>query len=276
MADPADWAVPFRILLPPIFTYSMTDPELGFGVSPRLLKATEALLFAADDPIGTERIAEIVTEVTGESSLDAERVEAVIEALQEAYTANERAFEIVAWAGGYRLVTREEVAPFVKAMVQDEQRQSLSRSLLETVAVVAYKQPVTRPEVDFVRGVNSDYALRKLMELELVDVKGRSESLGRPLLYGTTPAFLEQFGLNTLDDLPTIREVEDLLDDPNFDDERAQLLQLKTEEAADALGDALPESIQNVADATANDADATTSEDETKPPTDDEASASPQ
>jgi segregation and condensation protein B len=144
------------------------------------------------------------------------------------------------------------------------------------VAVVAYKQPVTRPEVDFVRGVNSDYALRKLMELELVDVKGRSESLGRPLLYGTTPAFLEQFGLNTLDDLPTIREVEDLLDDPNFDDERAQLLQLKTEEAADALGDALPESIQNVADATANDADATTSEDETKPPTDDEASASPQ
>ena len=108
--------------------------------------------------------------------------------------------------------------------------------------MVAYKQPVTRPEVDFVRGVNSDYALRKLMELELVDVEGRSESLGRPLLYGTTPNFLEQFGLDTLDDLPTIREVEELLDDPHFDDERAQLLQLDTEDAADALGDALSES----------------------------------
>lgn len=253
-----------------------SDPALGFGVSPRLLKATEALLFAADDPIGAERIAEIVTEVTGETKVDAERVETVIKALQEAYTVNERAFEIVAWAGGYRMVTRDDVAPFVKAMVQDEQRQSLSRSLLETVAVVAYKQPVTRPEVDFVRGVNSDYALRKLMELELVDVKGRSESLGRPLLYGTTPDFLEQFGLNTLDDLPTIREVEELLDDPNFDDERAQLLQLKTEEAADALGDAMPDSLQNIAEAKANDSDTATSEDETNPPADDEASASPQ
>lgn len=231
----------------------MTDPNspLGFEVSDRLRKATEALLFAADDPIGAERIAEIVADVTGETALDAERVEAVIETLRETYAANGRAFEIVAWAGGYRLVTRDDVAPFVKAMVQDEQRQSLSRSLLETVAVVAYKQPVTRPEVDFVRGVNSDYALRKLMELELVDVKGRSESLGRPLLYGTTPDFLEQFGLNSLDDLPTIREVEELLDDPNFDDERAQLLQLKTEEAADALGDALPESVHNVAEAKA-------------------------
>ncbi|MFO8231094.1 MAG: SMC-Scp complex subunit ScpB [Longimonas sp.] len=253
-----------------------SDPALGFGVSPRLLKATEALLFAADDPIGAERIAEIVTEVTGETKVDAERVETVIEALQEAYNTNERAFEIVAWAGGYRMVTREEVAPFVKAMVQDEQRQSLSRSLLETVAVVAYKQPVTRPEVDFVRGVNSDYALRKLMELELVDVKGRSESLGRPLLYGTTPEFLEQFGLNTLDDLPTIREVEELLDDPNFDDERAQLLQLKTEEAADALGDAMPDSLQKIAEAEANDADAAPSEDEPNPSEQSDTSVSSQ
>lgn len=228
---------------------SSTPPDLGFGISERLLKATEALLFAADDPIDAVRIAEIVAEVTGEAEIDAERVEAVIERLREMYSTNGRAFEIVAWAGGYRLVTREEVAPFVKAMVRDEQRSSLSRSLLETVAVVAYKQPVTRPEVDFVRGVNSDYALRKLMELELVDVEGRSESLGRPLLYGTTPDFLEQFGLDTLDDLPTIREVEELLDDPHFDDERAQLLQLDTEEAADALGDALPESVQNEAEA---------------------------
>ena len=106
---------------------SSTPPDLGFGISERLLKATEALLFAADNPIDAVRIAEIIAEVTGEAEIDAERVEAVIERLREMYSTNGRAFEIVAWAGGYRLVTREEVAPFVKAMVRDEQRFSSSR-----------------------------------------------------------------------------------------------------------------------------------------------------
>jgi segregation and condensation protein B len=101
---------------------------------------------------------------------------------------------------------------------------------METLAVIAYRQPVTRPEVDFIRGVNSDYAIRKLLEMGLADVEGRADSLGRPLLYGTTSLFLEQFGLNSLDDLPTLREVEELLDDPAFDEERAKLLQLDAEE----------------------------------------------
>jgi segregation and condensation protein B len=125
----------------------------------------------------------------------------------------------------------------VQALFVGEQEVSLSRSLMETLAVVAYKQPVTRPEVDFVRGVNSDYAIRKLMEMNLVDVRGRADSLGRPLLYGTTNRFLEQFGLMDLDDLPTLREVEELLDDPSFDEERAKLLKLDVEEATDALSE---------------------------------------
>ncbi len=217
---------------PPGFaTMSADQLPLEFREN-RLPEATEALLFAADAPMQADQMASIVADVTGNDIVAAQHIEEAIRSLEATYEEHGRAFQIVQWAGGYRLVTRESVAPFVKAMVQDEQRQTLSRSLLETVAVVAYKQPVTRPEVDFVRGVNSDYALRKLMELGLIDVKGRSDSLGRPLLYGTTDAFLEQFGLNTLDDLPTIREVEDLLEDPNFDDERAQLLQLKTETEA--------------------------------------------
>ena len=195
-----------------------------------LEEATESIIFAADEPVSSERIAEIVREVTGRTGLTAEDVELAIDHLNEEYDASDRALEIHEWAGGYRMATRSALSPFVKTLFIGEQETSLSRSLMETLAVIAYRQPVTRPEVDFIRGVNSDYAIRKLLEMGLADVEGRADSLGRPLLYGTTPLFLEQFGLGSLDDLPTLREVEELLDDPAFDEERAKLLQLDAED----------------------------------------------
>jgi len=195
-----------------------------------LEEATEALIFAADEPVASDRIAEIVAEVTGRSQPSNEDVEAAVDRLNETYAEQGRALEIKSWAGGYRMVTRSSLSPFVKTYYVEEHETSLSRSLMETLAVIAYRQPVTRPEVDFVRGVNSDYAIRKLLEMDLANVEGRADSVGRPLLYGTTDRFLQQFGLDTLDDLPTLREVEDLLDDPAFDDERAKLLQLDREE----------------------------------------------
>jgi segregation and condensation protein B len=195
-----------------------------------LEEATEAIIFAADEPVEPERIAEIVGEVTGRTDLSVEDVERAVEHLNEEYDASDRALEIREWAGGYRMATRSTLSPFVKTLFVGEQETSLSRSLMETLAVIAYRQPVTRPEVDFIRGVNSDYAIRKLLEMGLADVEGRADSLGRPLLYGTTSLFLEQFGLRSLEDLPTLREVEELLDDPAFDEERAKLLQLDAEE----------------------------------------------
>jgi segregation and condensation protein B len=97
---------------------------------------------------------------------------------------------------------------------------------METLAILTYKQPASKPEIDYVRGVDSDYALRRLLDVGLVDVVGRSDSVGRPLLYGTTARFLEEFGLSALDDLPNLREIEELLDDPAFNKERARLLML--------------------------------------------------
>jgi segregation and condensation protein B len=203
-----------------------------------LEEAAEAIIFAADEPVAPDRIAEIVADVTGRPQPSNDEVTAAVERLNEAYTDEGRAFEIKSWAGGYRMATRSSLSPFVKTFYVEEQETSLSRSLMETLAVIAYRQPVTRPEVDFVRGVNSDYAIRKLLEMDLASVEGRADSVGRPLLYGTTDRFLEQFGLDDLDDLPTLREVEDLLDDPAFDDERAKLLQLDREEgiSVDMLG----------------------------------------
>ena len=186
-------------------------------------QAVEALVFASDVPLRAEDVARAYGEVTGTEYGVAE-VEEAVGRLNAAYRTGGRAFRIQRWAGGLRMATVEEVHPFVSALFEDDEAKRLSRSLLETLAVIAYKQPVTRPEVDHVRGVNSDYALRQLLERDFVTIAGRGEGIGRPLLYATTDRFLEQFGLDALDALPTPREIEDLLADPAFNRERAKLL----------------------------------------------------
>ena len=189
-----------------------------------LERVTEALIFAADEPVASAAIAATFAGVTGNEDVDAAAVEEAVEALNRAYAEEGRAFRIQAWAGGFRMATVREVAPFVRALVAAEEERRLSRSLMETLAVIAYKQPVAKPEVDFVRGVDADYALKKLLEKRFVTVVGRSDAIGRPLLYGTTDFFLEQFGLNDLDELPRPREIEQLLNDPSFVHERTELL----------------------------------------------------
>lgn len=192
-----------------------------------LARVAEALIFSADEPVSARRIAATYAQVSGEAEPEEAAVRAAIDGLNEAYADTDRTFRIEAWAGGFRMATVPSLAPYLRAVHQEDRQRRLSRSLLETLAIVAYRQPVTKPEVDFVRGVDSDYTVRRLMELGLVDVVGRSDSLGRPLLYGTTPRFLEQFGLNALEDLPNLREIEDILNDPAFNRERARLLELE-------------------------------------------------
>jgi len=189
-----------------------------------LQRVAEALIFVADEPITAATIADVYAEVAGDDRVDTDHVGAAVDALNTEYQNTGRTFRIEQWAGGYRLATIPELAPFIKALLESERERRLSRSLLETLAVVAYKQPVTKPEVDHVRGVNADYALRKLLETRLLAVVGRDDSVGRPLLYGTTDHFLELFGIPNLDALPRPREIEELLEDPAFTRERAELL----------------------------------------------------
>ena len=186
-------------------------------------QAVEALVFASDVPLRAEDLVRAYGDVTGAEHTPDEADEA-IERLNGAYRESGRAFRIHAWGGGYRMATIEPMAPFVQSLFAHENERRMSRSLLETLAVVAYKQPVTKPEVDHVRGVSSDYALRQLLDRGLVQIDGRSESVGRPLLYTTTDLFLDQFGLASLAALPQPREIEDILADPTFNRERARLL----------------------------------------------------
>jgi segregation and condensation protein B len=158
----------------------------------------EALLFASDTPLETERIREV---------LDLESAAAARELVGELSArldTEARALQIVEVAGGYRLVTRAELAPWLVRLARARTRVRLSRPALETLAIIAYKQPVSRPEVEAVRGVNSDAVLENLLERRLVRIAGRKDAPGRPFLYETTREFLVAFGLRDLGDMPKV------------------------------------------------------------------------
>lgn len=202
------------------------DHDSSHSEFSELVRVVEALVFAANEPVSSSTLCRILTEADEElgEGVGSATVEEVVEYLNNEYEAHDRSFRIRCWAGGYRMATESDLAPFLEEMFAEERERTLSRSLMETLAIVAYQQPVTKPEVDHVRGVDAGYALRKLLERSLLEVVGRSDSVGRPLLYGTTEYFLDQFGLEALEDLPKPREINELLEDPAFEKEKTQLL----------------------------------------------------
>ncbi|MCI0451615.1 MAG: SMC-Scp complex subunit ScpB [Candidatus Latescibacteria bacterium] len=173
--------------------------------NPNLDNIVLALLFAADEPLSARKIAATIEDVTTADVKEAiEKWNA--RADQEAWSI---AIEQV--AGGYRLATRPEYAPYVSRLYQGRRRFRLSRAGLETLAIVAYKQPITRAEIEAIRGVGAGSVVANLMERGLVEITGKAKVLGAPFLYGTTPAFLEYLGLNSLKDLPSMEDLEALL-----------------------------------------------------------------
>ncbi|MBW3628911.1 MAG: SMC-Scp complex subunit ScpB [Gemmatimonadetes bacterium] len=167
----------------------------------RLSQLVEALLFASDAPLTAGELARI------DPALDEEMVEQIIAALRADYEREERAFDILEIAGGYQLLTRPEFAHALERFDTVPASSRLSSPALETLAIIAYRQPVGRAEVEEIRGVAAGGVLKTLQERGLVEVVGRGEGLGRPLLYGTTRFFLEHFGFRTLDDLPRPEEL---------------------------------------------------------------------
>jgi len=165
---------------------------------PEPIDVVEALLFASDTPVEAERIQEVLDL---ESAVAAREI---VEGLRVRLDAEGRALQVMEVGGGFRLVTRPEVAPWLVKLARSRTRSRLSRPALETLAIIGYRQPVSRPEVDAVRGVNSDAVLDNLLERRLIRVGGRKEAPGRPFLYETTREFLVAFGLRDLADLPKV------------------------------------------------------------------------
>ncbi|HYO47269.1 MAG TPA: SMC-Scp complex subunit ScpB [Gemmatimonadota bacterium] len=187
----------------------------------------EALLFAAEEPLSSRRLAGMLEEVTPSVIAD------LVRELNADYLRETRAFQVQEVAGGYRLVTRAEFASWVGELRASGASPRLSQAALETLSIVAYKQPVTRAELESIRGVAVEGVLKTLVDRELVRIAGREEGMGRPLLYGTTDHFLEYFGLPSLDSLPRPDELEILF----ADRERQEELQLEDELAAPAFGE---------------------------------------
>jgi segregation and condensation protein B len=162
----------------------------------RLTQIIEALLFASDAPLSAEDIARI------DERLDEDTVQAVVDELRGEYDLGERSFQVYEVAGGYQLLTRPEFVSYLERYETVPQSAKLSSPALEVLAIVAYRQPLGRAEIEEIRGIGSSAVLRTLLDRNLIEAVGRAEGLGRPLLYGTTAKFLEHFGFRSLDDLP--------------------------------------------------------------------------
>lgn len=169
----------------------------------------EALIFASEEEITTKEIKDLLD--TFKISVSLKEIDASIEELNADYEQNSNAFEILKIAGGYVFATRKKFSHFLGKLSAETQRKKLSQSAIETLAIIAYKQPITRTEIEFVRGVNVDYIVNSLLERDLITIKGRADGPGRPILYGTTASFLKVIGLNALEDLPKLKEINDIL-----------------------------------------------------------------
>lgn len=165
---------------------------------PEPIDVVEALLFASDTPVEAERIQEVLELESAAAARE------IVEGLRARLDAEGRALQVMEVGGGFRLVTRPEVAPWLVKLARSRTRSRLSRPALETLAIIGYRQPVSRPEVDAVRGVNSEAVLDNLLERRMIRIAGRKESPGRPFLYETTREFLVAFGLRDLGDLPKV------------------------------------------------------------------------
>ena len=190
----------------------------------RLSSVIEALIFASEEPISGDKIREIIVENEGQIEISEETVSDFVEKLNDRYDENGLSFRIEQLAGGYTFVTQSKYHYWLSVFQHENAYRKLSQSAIESLAIVAYRQPITKPEVDQIRGVDSGYILRQLMEKALIEVSGRSDSPGKPLLYKTTKHFLKHFGLNAVNDLPKPREIEEILKDDDMAEHRQLLL----------------------------------------------------
>ena len=174
-------------------------------------KVLEALIFASDEPLSEKTINELLAESEYQEHATIDSIRSAIEIINDELASCTRPYSIVKVAGGYHFVTRSQYGVYVQKLLKAKSRKRLSQAALETLSIVAYKQPVSKPDIESIRGVNSGEIMNSLLDRGLVTIVGRAETPGRPLLYGTTAEFLRIFGLAALDELPKMKEIDELI-----------------------------------------------------------------
>ena len=205
----------------------MNDYEFIDGT--RLSSVIEALIFASPEPISPKKLCELIAQGDEQLELETDAIEPFVDKLNQRYEENGLAFNIEHVAGGYTFSTKKRYEPWLSIFQHEDAYRKLSQSAIESLAIVAYKQPITKPEVDEIRGVDSGYILRQLLEKVLIEVSGRLDAPGKPLLYRTTKHFLKHFGINSIDELPKPREIEEILKDDDMADHRQFLMDRQLE-----------------------------------------------
>ena len=169
------------------------------------MKIVEALLFASPDPVNQTVINKVFPKKPP-------NLKKVILALNQTYKRQSHSFEIISISGGYRLVSREEFEHYIKLMLSSSDNFTLSSAAMDTLSIIAYKQPLSRYEIEAIRGVDSSGVIKTLLNKKLIVIKGRDTGPGRPLLYSTSKAFLDHFGLNHISDLPKLKEINEIIE----------------------------------------------------------------
>lgn len=178
----------------------------------RLKSILESLLLVSGEPVSLDQFKEVLGREAEESvgAVDKKAIASALQALMEEYRNRDRGLQLVEISGGFQLVTRPENAPWVRRLQTVKTATKLSRPALETLSIVAYRQPVSTPEIEAVRGVDCSGVLKTLLERRLVKIVGRKDVVGKPVLYGTTQEFLQYFGLRDLSELPPLKELQEL------------------------------------------------------------------
>ncbi len=191
----------------------------------------ESLIFASDEPISHSEIIRAIKGIDGEEiEISENDIDLVIEELNNNYNDQKNSFNIIKVAEGFSFATKPEFAKYLGFLSTEKSKRRLSQAALETLAIIAYKQPIATPELESIRGVNSDSILSALLEKNLITIVGRAETVGRPLLYGTTQEFLKYFGLYKITDLPKPREIEDIMQDEDFLEQKRKIMMSEIEE----------------------------------------------
>lgn len=174
----------------------------------QMMLQSEALIFGSDKPLHRSEIERLLGEMAGEEGLDTEKLTAALDAVVDKYSSDFYPFEVKQIGNGYQFLSKKEFYPALAKLNGEKFTKKLSTAAMETLAIIAYRQPITKGDIEHIRGVNSDYSVQKLLEKELIVISGRMEDMvGKPLVYSTSKSFMDYLGINSLDDLPKLNEI---------------------------------------------------------------------
>ncbi|MXV15953.1 SMC-Scp complex subunit ScpB [Hufsiella ginkgonis] len=172
----------------------------------KLVLYTEALIFASEQSVGIADIREVMQTLI-EPAPDYEAILSAIHTIREKYSDGQFAIRLAELNGGYQFLTAREFYPVINQLQVQRSRKKLSQAALETLAIIAYRQPITKLEIEQIRGVNCDYSVQKLLDKELISISGKAETVGKPILYSTSSLFMDYFGINSMAELPEMKDI---------------------------------------------------------------------